>query len=387
MPKSTSKTLKVPKPSKPTSKTSSKSSTKSPKVNKKSKSDKVVSGAENPAITNTVFEDTLRQENLSREFIRQITGNNEAGPNAARLDPKVDLPEGHIEPPKLQASKPDGSLFTCSEVSKLETNVRLSSAQADIPTFQPPAATDLDILKLEEEAKIPPNLVEIPTVKPQIKKTSIPTGLEDSKVETSENSLTEQLDVPVIQPKLQAAPNPTSADLPKLETSAKVSSDPVTLPKLQPEIKDVPVIPEVDKTNVALRQKNPAIKSWQKDSDTVGSGGIPARKMIHSTMNCHIPAEEEPGDRTEVLYGNMDKELQARVIRHVNKYWDPKNAMPSIYPILLKLEREIGPGWRVDKIQNEQHVRADAVVKSTVNFKVSPDPTMYSIWRQQVPQF
>ncbi|GAA34312.1 hypothetical protein CLF_109501 [Clonorchis sinensis] len=127
--------------------------------------------------------------------------------------------------------------------------------------------------------------------------------------------------------------------------------------------------------------------SWQKDSANVESGGMPARKMIHSTMNCHIPAEDEPGDRTEVLYGNMDKELQARVIRHVNKYWDPKNAMPSIYPILLKLEREIGPGWRVDKIQNEQHVRADAVVKSTVNFKVSPDPTMYSIWRQQVPQF
>ncbi|KAG5444421.1 hypothetical protein CSKR_203004 [Clonorchis sinensis] len=387
MPKSTSKTLKVPKPSKPTSKTSSKSSTKSPKVNKKSKSDKVVSGAENPAITNTVFEDTLRQENLSREFIRQITSNNETGPNATPLDPKVDLTEGHIEPPKLQASKPDGSIFTGSEISELETNVRLSSAKADIPTVQPPAAAGLDIPKLEKEAKVPPNLVEMPTGKPQIKKTSIPTGLVNPKLETSEKSLAEQLDMPTSQPKLQAASNPTSTDLPKLETSTRISSDPVTLPKLQPEIKDVPVIPEVDKTNVALRQKQPAAKSWQKDSANVESGGMPARKMIHSTMNCHIPAEDEPGDRTEVLYGNMDKELQARVIRHVNKYWDPKNAMPSIYPILLKLEREIGPGWRVDKIQNEQHVRADAVVKSTVNFKVSPDPTMYSIWRQQVPQF
>ncbi|KER24249.1 hypothetical protein T265_08041 [Opisthorchis viverrini] len=258
MPKSTSKTLKVPKPSKPTSKTSSKSSTKSPKVTRKTKPDKVVSGAENPAITNTVFEDTLRQENLSREFIRQITGSNETGPNAVPLDPKVDLTKGHLEPPKLQGSKPDGSIFTGSEVSKLEPNVRLPSAQADIPKVQPPTSTELDVPKLEKEAEIPPNLVEVPTGKPQIKKPSIPTGIENPKVETSGKLLTGQVDMPVIQPKLQAASNPTNDDLPKLETSNKVSLDPVTLPKVQPELKDVPVIPEVDKTNVALRQKNPA---------------------------------------------------------------------------------------------------------------------------------
>lgn len=331
--------------------------------------------AENTGITNAVFEDTLKQENLSREFIRQITNDNEAGRTNIQIDPKVSVPKSHVEVPKVKPGKAVSEDLTLDMISNnASTKIDAPEIKTGLKTV--PADTGLELPKLDIKQ----------TTNVQSKKADslTPTGMEIPTLGTSDNSMSHQIEEPKIQTHLQEDPILIASNIQKPGPAVKQPSGEIQMPKIHPQFEDASIPSRPD---VALRSKDPLNKGSSKDATDTSSSGNAARKMIHSTLNCHIPVEDEQSDRTEVVFGNMDKELQDRVMRHVNKYWNAQNPMPSIYPILLKLEREIGPGWRLDKIQTEKYIRADAVVKSTVNFKVSPDSTIFSIWRQQVPTF
>ncbi|CAL8087517.1 unnamed protein product [Calicophoron daubneyi] len=89
----------------------------------------------------------------------------------------------------------------------------------------------------------------------------------------------------------------------------------------------------------------------------------------------------------DVLYSNMPDEWQRRASNYINAHWERGAEFASIYPLLLKLEKERGPGWRLDEIKNPKTVAPDAVGGSTFNFSFPKERAMYSVWRQRVPEF
>ncbi|TPP61846.1 hypothetical protein FGIG_12047 [Fasciola gigantica] len=97
------------------------------------------------------------------------------------------------------------------------------------------------------------------------------------------------------------------------------------------------------------------------------------------------PSTLGPSDsRMEVLYSNLPDYWHETVVKYVSKNWNPNGRFASIYPILLKLEQEVGPCWRLDMIRNSKVIQPEAVPNSTLNFHIRDDPYMYSIWREKV---
>ncbi|KAA0195871.1 hypothetical protein FBUS_02866 [Fasciolopsis buskii] len=92
-----------------------------------------------------------------------------------------------------------------------------------------------------------------------------------------------------------------------------------------------------------------------------------------------------PKDGAHVLYSSLPDEWDQKVMSYVNENWNEKNRLDSLYPIMLKLEQAFGPGWRLDNVIDYKVEDPEAVPQSTINFCFGKDPTIYSIWRQRVP--
>ncbi|KAF7258968.1 hypothetical protein EG68_03995 [Paragonimus skrjabini miyazakii] len=137
-----------------------------------------------------------------------------------------------------------------------------------------------------------------------------------------------------------------------------------------------PYRPSVDMRQPAVRESVPIRRSSPPHPQT------PPRYSTYedSAVNYHP-------ERITVLFSNMDKKWEPRVIKYLDQHWKSNACFASIYPILLKLEQNVGPGWRVDKIGSPRLVQNDAVPDSTLNFQFSPDRQIYSVWRQRVREF
>ncbi|CAH8464768.1 unnamed protein product [Dicrocoelium dendriticum] len=104
----------------------------------------------------------------------------------------------------------------------------------------------------------------------------------------------------------------------------------------------------------------------------------------HVSATCSAKASEEK--QIYILYSDMDESCQDMIVDYLLRYWNPEVCFASAYLILLKLERERGPGWRLDKIFRRDTVREDAVPNSTFNFCFRSEHSMYSIWRQEAEE-
>ncbi|VDP74274.1 unnamed protein product [Echinostoma caproni] len=96
------------------------------------------------------------------------------------------------------------------------------------------------------------------------------------------------------------------------------------------------------------------------------------------------PDSSDDDTRMHVLYSDLPRDWHRKVKSYVQKHWDCHGCFASIYPILLELERGIGPGWRLDRIPNGNAVRIEACPNSTLNFHFDEEPYIYSIWREKV---
>lgn len=97
-----------------------------------------------------------------------------------------------------------------------------------------------------------------------------------------------------------------------------------------------------------------------------------------------ILASDQGRNAVRILHSDLGKSTEAEIASYLDKYWNSECPFPSVYPMLLKLERETGPGWRLDKIGDKSKVNSDAWPNSTINFDFPPQRTMYSVWRQRV---
>ncbi|KER24248.1 hypothetical protein T265_08040 [Opisthorchis viverrini] len=98
-------------------------------------------------------------------------------------------------------------------------------------------------------------------------------------------------------------------------------------------------------------------------------------------------ATESPSPRVHILSSQMDAYWTGKITEYLNRYYNAQGCFASVFPILLKLERRLGPGWRLDQIDDPMFVSEKALPNSTINFKFPPSPRSYTIWRQREPDF
>ncbi|CAH8464773.1 unnamed protein product [Dicrocoelium dendriticum] len=88
--------------------------------------------------------------------------------------------------------------------------------------------------------------------------------------------------------------------------------------------------------------------------------------------------------KVQVMYSNMNNSWEHRIVYYVNQYWNPHVRFGSVLPMLLEMERDVGPGWRLDKVIRNDVVRSNAVPNSTITFCFPPNKELYSIWRRYI---
>ncbi|TGZ67710.1 hypothetical protein CRM22_004634 [Opisthorchis felineus] len=98
-------------------------------------------------------------------------------------------------------------------------------------------------------------------------------------------------------------------------------------------------------------------------------------------------AAECSSPRVRILSSQMDEYWTGKITEYLNRYYNAQGCFASVFPILLKLERRLGPGWRLDQIEDPMFVSAYALPNSTINFNFPPSPRNYTIWRQRQPDF
>ncbi|GAA55965.1 hypothetical protein CSKR_103040 [Clonorchis sinensis] len=98
-------------------------------------------------------------------------------------------------------------------------------------------------------------------------------------------------------------------------------------------------------------------------------------------------AAECPSPRVHILSSQMDAYWTGKITEYLNRYYNAQGCFASVFPILLKLERRLGPGWRLDQIDDPMFVSENALPNSTINFNFPPSLRNYTIWRQREPQF
>lgn len=93
---------------------------------------------------------------------------------------------------------------------------------------------------------------------------------------------------------------------------------------------------------------------------------------------------DNAGQTARVLFCDLDRATESEIVSYLNKYWNNNCPFPSIFPMLSKLEREKGVGWRLDRISETTKINREAWPNSTINFDFPPQKAVFSIWRQMI---
>lgn len=126
--------------------------------------------------------------------------------------------------------------------------------------------------------------------------------------------------------------------------------------------------------------------SQQQQQRPASPPRIPVREMPPYPLrdSPSMIVRESSQQNVRIRYADIDRQTQDEIESYLSKYWSNECPFPSVYPMLLKLEREHGPGWRLDKVGEHDLIPRDAYPNSLINFTVAPHWTAFSIWRQRL---